>query len=86
LAGRTPREAVDTFLEPLKEVVGCITDEGFVARIRRPGGPYPAAFQGDFAILERVGSLPPMRLDLAHSYRVVRAEGGRGPWRVSSAG
>jgi hypothetical protein len=77
---------VDAFLEPLKEVIGCVTDEGFVARIRRAGGPYPASFQSDFAILDRVGGLPPMRLELTHDYHVVPPDGGRGLWRVSTAG
>jgi len=86
LAGRTPREAVDDFLEPLKEVVGCVTDAGLVGRIRRAGGPYPATFQSGFAILNRVASLLPMRLELTHSYYVVPSDGEPGPWRVITAG
>jgi hypothetical protein len=86
LAGRTPREAVDAFLEPLKEVIGCVTDEGFVARIRRAGGPYPATFQSDFAILDRARGRLPMQLELTHSYHVVASDGERGLWRVSTAG
>ena len=56
-----------------------------MARIRRPGGPYTATFQSDFAILDRSGDLPPIRLDLNHSDRVVQPN-ERGLWRVSTAG
>jgi hypothetical protein len=86
LAGRTPREAVQNFLEPLQEVVSCVTDEGFVAREFNPsGGPYAAAFQGGFAILDREHGLPPVKLELIHQYRVVEGEGDLGRWKVSTA-
>jgi hypothetical protein len=83
LAARTPQEAVEAFLTPFKDVVGCITDEGFVARIRRQGGPYPAS---GFATLARRSSQPPIQLTLTHSYYVVPEQGRRGPWRVRTAG
>jgi hypothetical protein len=86
LAGRTPREAVDDFLEPLRQIVGCVTDEGFVARIRREGGPYPARFQDGFAILGRTGSRQPFRLTLTHSYNVLPPSGEQRLWTVGTAG
>lgn len=86
MAGRTPREAVDNFLEPLKEVVGCVTDEGFLARIRRPGGPYPAYFQSGFAIVDRKAGLSPLRLALTQHYHVGPADGQPGLWTVRTSG
>jgi hypothetical protein len=84
LAGRTPQEAVEDFLEPLREVVGCITDEGFVTR--RPGSDgeqQTAAFQSGFTILERPSG-DALRLELLLRYVIVQAEGERGLWKVST--
>lgn len=67
-------------------MVGCVTDEGFVARLRRAGGPYPATFQAGFAILDCSGGRQPIRLTVTHSYHVVPAAGADGLWRVSTAG
>jgi hypothetical protein len=86
LAARTPQEAVEAFLTPFKDVVGCITDEGFVARIKRQGGPCSATFQSGFAMLDRRSGQPPIQLTLTHSYYVVPEQGRRGPWRVTTAG
>jgi hypothetical protein len=86
LAAKSPQEAVEAFLTPFKAVVGCITGGGFVARIRRPGGPYPATFQSGFAELARSGGRPPIQLTLTHTYYVVPEQGQRGPWRVTTAG
>jgi hypothetical protein len=87
LAGRTPPEAVLAFLEPLKEVVGCVTDAGFVARGRRPHIPYTATFQtGGAAKLSRPDGQRPIILRLAHEYIVREAEGEIGPWKVSTRG
>jgi len=77
LAAKSPQEAVEAFLTPFKAVVGCITDGGFVARISRPGGPYPATFQSGFAELARSGGRPPIQLKLTHTY-VPRKE----VWRI----
>jgi hypothetical protein len=72
-------------LSPSKDVVSCITDEGFIARQFDPeGGPYPAAFQSGFTILERTEGRLPITLELIHSYNVVEAGGERGPWRAST--
>jgi hypothetical protein len=86
LAARTPGEAVEEFLGPIKETLGCLTNEGFVARIRRPGGPHPAVFQRGVIALRRRDSRPSIRLGLSHTYSVVETEGERGFWRVSTAG
>ena len=73
-------------MEPLKDVIGCVTDEGFVARIRQPGGPFPARFQSGFAILDRISGLPPIALTLTHSYTIVPPVDGQRLWRVRTAG
>ena len=85
MAGRTPREAVANFLEPLKAVVGCITAEGFVTRYsRRDGEQQTAEFQDGFAILDRQNGQS-LKLEIIHRYTVVPAEGQRGPWAVTTA-
>jgi len=85
LAGRTPRDAVQEFLEPLREVAGCITAEGFVARGFDPaGGPYVATFQSGVAVLDRRRGLPPVKLMLFHRYRLLESVGDRNPWRTST--
>jgi hypothetical protein len=85
LPGRTPREAVDAFLTPLKNVVGCVTDEGLVARYPGRGEQWHAvAFQSGFAILDRANGLT-LKLALFHRYTVVKEAGDRGPWTVRTA-
>jgi hypothetical protein len=84
LAGRTPEEAVRTFLEPLAAVVNCVTDQGFVSWRPRHGELVRTAhFQGGFAILDRRDGQT-LSLDLRHRYSVFEAEGARGPWTVST--
>jgi hypothetical protein len=84
LSGRTPHEAVHTFLTPLKAVVGCITSEGFVVRGTRAAGERQTAhFQDGFAILNlRTGQT--LSLELYHRYIVSEVEGDRGPWTAST--
>jgi len=85
LSGRTPHEAVRSFLAPLKAVLGCITSEGFVARGPRAAGIQQVAqFQNGFAILIR-GTGQTLSFELYHRYVVRQVEGGRGPWTASTA-
>jgi hypothetical protein len=84
LSGRTPQEAVNTFLTPLKAVLGCITREGVVARgPRRAGELQTAHFQGGSATLSQSNGQT-LSLDLYHRYIVREAEGDRGPWTAST--
>lgn len=85
MAARTPGEAVEEFLDPIKVTLRCITDEGYVARIKRPGGPYPSLFQRGLAVLDRGRGRSPLQLALTHSYLVESGEGGRAPWRLRTA-
>jgi hypothetical protein len=80
LSGRSPREAADNCLAPLKAVIGCITAEGFVSRYsRREAEQWTAAFQDDFAILARRNGQA-LKLELHHRFDVVRDRTERGPW------
>ena len=58
-----------------------MTDEGFVARGQRPGGPYVASFQRGAAVLRRRGGLPPVHLRPVSRY-LVEETGGRGAWQA----
>ena len=73
------------FLEPFREVLACVTGEGFVARGARPGGPFQAAFQSGLAVLARRGGLPPILLRLFHRYFVVQVKGERNLWEIRTA-
>jgi hypothetical protein len=84
LPGRTPHEAIQSFLEPFKAILGCVTDEGFVAR----GGwllgvQQHARFQDGFAILTRRNGQA-LKLELRHRFVVRPADGARGPWTIST--
>jgi hypothetical protein len=71
-------------LEPLKDVVGCVTSEGFVTRYsRRSGDQQTASFQDEFAILNRRNGQV-LKLELAHRYTVTEGDYERGPWKVST--
>lgn len=67
-------------------MLACVTDEGFVARIRRAGGPYPAAFQAGFAILDCAPRRGTVRLSVVHSYRVVPAGASGSRWEAKTSG
>lgn len=84
MAGRTPREAIDAFLEPFKAIVGCVTDDGFVVRGGwSPGEQQSAYFQDDFAILNRRNGQA-LKLAVHHRFVVRQADDPRGPWTTST--
>jgi hypothetical protein len=84
LAGRTPAEAVQNYLDPLQRAVSCITDEV----INVSGGYYVR----DKPHLATLGRGLPVRLRaqqnlaliLSQHYRIVEGEGERGPWKVQT--
>ncbi len=86
MAGRTPSEAVNSFLDPLGKALSCVTD----SVLQVGGGYHPSASPHALT----VGDGMPVPLDSAsgialvmrHSYRIVKAKGMRGPWKVSTAG
>ena len=85
MAGRTPEEAVRSFLAPLAAVVNCVTAQGFVTRRPRQNERWRTAyFQDNFAILDRRTGQA-LKLELRHRYVIAVSEGERGPWTVSTA-
>ena len=68
----------------LKAVVGCVTAEGFVSRYsQHRAGWQSASFQDDFAILTR-RSGQALKVELLHRFIVVKTEGERRPWAVTT--
>jgi hypothetical protein len=85
VAGSTPRNAVQNFLKPLQLALSCVTD----AQIAADGDYSPAgehmwvgAPSEPFPIARVHGSS--LRARISQRYRVVRAEGQRGPWKVTT--
>lgn len=84
MAGKTQHEAVTNFLDPLRRSIGCVTDgvlNGEHPQGRPPGAILKASLNG--------GTPAPLRgidysLHFAMSYRVVEADGDRGPFKVTT--
>lgn len=84
MAGRTAAEAVGAFLAPLQQAIDCLTltvlnvSGGYFASDRPHalvlGDGDPVALAGDHDL----------SLAVAQNYRVVQAEGPRGPWKVQT--
>lgn len=85
MAGKTSSEAVTSFLEPIRQAVSCITKSvvvsGFDPNDRKPHVLTIA--NGDPV---KLTSTPTLYLTVQMQYRVVKAEGERGPWKVKTAG
>ena len=82
MAGRTPPEAVQNFLDPLQKSLSCLTRT--VVNVR--GGyyaPRPHALVLGDSSSTRLLSNPAGYLSVFQNYRVVEDEGDRGPWKVS---
>jgi hypothetical protein len=85
LAGRTPKEAVDSFLKPLRLVLSCFTKAVIFhggSTYELDGGPYALMIGQDGKF-----KLPRTDLSLSVSmnYRIVAATGERGPFKVQTA-
>jgi hypothetical protein len=85
LAGRTPYEAAENFLGPLKRCVSHFTGDQLELSA---GGRHPADEPHSVALnrgqLSRLRSDPPLALLLSINYKIVEAEGDRGPWRTTT--
>jgi hypothetical protein len=87
MAGKTAKEAVDNFLQPLQRAVSCVTRTVLLAG----GGYYPRTSPhvvtlGDGGPV-RLSADSHLSLSVTHHYRVVEdSEPHRGPWKVSSSG
>ena len=86
MAGRTPSEAVNNFLEPLQQARSCVTD----VVINIAGGYHPSATP--HVLLIGAGDTVPVRsvsralsIKVSQHYRVVEAESQLGPWKVQTA-
>lgn len=83
MAGRTPPEAVNAFLEPLGRAVSCVTNA--VANVR--GSYYPSPNPHSLTLNDgsaiRLANGLLIVIDLR--YRVVQDVEPRGPWKVSVA-
>jgi hypothetical protein len=83
MAGRTPREAVQNFLNPLSQALSCVTR----AILLVGGGyhvtdnPHALALSEDPTVLGRDRRYA---LTLSQHYRIVKAEAARGPWKVET--
>ena len=86
MAGRSPAEAVANFLAPLQRAVSCVTP----AVLDVHGGYHVA--EAPHALTLGVEAPVQMRgpgelaLRVTHHYRIIEAEGARGPWKASSVG
>lgn len=86
MAGKTPREAAWSFIEPIQRSLSCVTPDV----LNYGGGDYPR----EVPHVLYVGSGDPVHLPggarisltFRMHYRLVRAEGERGPWKVQIAG
>lgn len=86
MAGATPAEAVQSYIDPIRKALLCVT--AAVLHVR--AGYYSA---DEPHVLTLAGGAPvrlkgPSRITLSvfQHYRVVEAAGTRGAWRVSTAG
>jgi hypothetical protein len=85
LAGRTPREAVENFLAPIRKAVAFVTSEVlFASGSELSGGPHYVTFRQSPA---RLSGPDGIGLTFAHYYNVIQtSEPLRGPYRVHTAG
>jgi hypothetical protein len=79
VAARTPREALEELVFPLRDAVTCITSTGLrTTGIRPDRGPHTIDFLGKAAVrLERRGSRPPILFLVSHGYALDREGDGR---------
>ena len=86
MAGRTPREAVQSFLAPLQQAVSCVTN----AIVLDSGGYSPSQPSHALTLSENPSPLGHDRriaLNLIQQYRVAQTEDqGRETWRVQTVG
>jgi len=84
VAGRTPAEAVNAFIEPLGKAVSCLTN----AVVNVGGGYHPSPEPHVLALNDGVAI--PISTDLfmfvSQHYRIVEDVESRGPWKVTVVG
>ncbi|HQR44104.1 MAG TPA: hypothetical protein PLX97_15520, partial [Gemmatales bacterium] len=85
MAGKTPKEAVSNFLDPLSLVVSCFTKS-----VLRHGGGYDLGELCALAIGEDGRFKPKSQdgniiLSILMQYKIVKVDGDRGPYKVKTA-
>jgi hypothetical protein len=88
VAGKTPKQAVLNFVAPLREALGCVTASGIALRGSYVVGElYGLTVNaGEPVIVYRASAQGHMRLSISQHYRIVEAEGDRGPYKVETRG
>jgi hypothetical protein len=82
LAGKSPAEAVNNYLDPLQRAVSCVTKGVLNVTGYHPANePHVLALGGG-----RQGLKDGYTLTLEQRYDIVEAEGERGPWKVTTRG
>jgi hypothetical protein len=71
---------------PARDVLRCLTDDGFVSRGQRGGNAYTAQFQRGIVTLRRRAELPSVRVRLLIEYTVNEAIDRAGWWEATIAG
>lgn len=83
MAGRTPPEAVQNFIDPIQRSISCVVDTPLTVR-----GGYQPAPAPHWLILGDGGAVRlrgvPLAIRIAQHYRIVEWEGPRGPWKVTT--
>ena len=86
MAGASPKQAVDSFVKPLQRALSCVT----TAVIDRQEGhdlgiPSALTVNGAAPVrLARVNRRADIAIRIAQQYRIVQAEGDRGPLKVQT--
>ena len=86
MAGKTPKQAVENFLAPIRQAVSCITSTFVISGFdpNRSSKPHVLAVNNGDPV--KLTSTPPLYLTVQMQYRVVEVTGDRGPWKVTTAG
>ena len=89
MAGKTPHEALDAFIDPLQQSLSCITDAVLDTR-RRSNKEYPN--EKPFSITISAGKPADLLCDSGLSlsfimwYRIMRDDSERGQWKAVTTG
>lgn len=84
MAGRNPTAAVKAFVEPIKDALGLFASGNVTADSYKPDVVGVLAFNGGDVVKLRGGTK--VGLSVSMRYRIIQAEAGRGPWKVTTVG
>jgi len=86
VAGRTPAEAVQNFVDPLQKAPSCVTNAVLTVRGGYDVGRLHAVSIGTEPGYAQLRGPRPLILEIVHHYRVIEDDTVRGPHKVSTAG